>query len=153
MYWTKRSQLTRLLAYFCIISFVVVLSKRYFMLRASLEQTVVELNIRNMRILFSSFKELEQYKAPSMLQSFIERFELRPFRLINTSESLNPGEWGFNAKTRRLSYRVENVSYFTSPSKSPYIHISFAKAGGSAVIDISRHQWCRQKRWWGCERW
>ena len=157
MHWSKRNQIIRLLTYFCLITFVVVLSRRYFMIRASVEESAVRLAIRNIRLVWPYYYRLQALKQPSPSFSNIIKGYLKElgisYRPISTPSELAPRQWGYDETHAYLIYHVENKFFFREKDNMPFIRISFVRKQGKLVTEINNYQWCASKAWWGCKRW
>lgn len=157
MHWSKRNQMIRLLVYFLLLTLIVLLAMRYLMLRASLEQLTVELNLRNVRVMLPVHSRLQGEKGNAKpLNSvfpFLTELGLEPLVVIGAETTLAPGEWGYDKKAKRLVYRIQHPNYFRSMLGLPLIVGDFFLIGDDLQLKVYTYQWCRNKGIWGCDEW
>ncbi len=157
MHWSKRNQIIRLLTYFCLIVFVVVLSRRYFMIRASVEESVIRLNIRNLCLVWPYYYRLQALKQPRPRPAVIIKGYLKElgihYREITSTRELPARQWGYNKKQASLIYHVENTLFFRAEDNKPFIRIHFVRKQDRLVTQLNNYQWCANKVWWGCKSW
>jgi hypothetical protein len=62
------------------------------------------------------------------------------------------GGWSYDSKNHSLSYTVHSNSYFRSKIDHKIVIGLYCK-NGVVGFNVSDYQWCRDKRFWGCQSW